>query len=404
MRRVDTHRTLEGAMRTRLVVVLAAGVLGTLPIAVTASAAAKRPDLPARTLTTHVKAGAVIPQEGPIEGLALDGTHAAYVKGVPFTRACGLGRRLYRWNLGTGRTSLVSGAKTCRVPDTSTGSGIFAIALTRARSAWIVNSGGNTESGEMLFSSTAKPHQDKVLATSDRYANGDTGSGFAGTFIGGLVSDGSRITYATWSMDKDGNVTDSALWRVSGSKATKIASDSGAVVSASADGGRIALLRADGTLAVYTGAGRLLNTIAGAGRAGVECSYGCVAPGEAVALTSKLIAVLTEAQVNRQAGSIKVYDRTTGELLHTWPAAGYFPQFDAYGGIAVYLKGARLHALDLETGKDVVLARRRHTIEEVRLDRAGLLYFFNGPWSKKSGQDGKLVFVPFETVAAKLDR
>ncbi len=368
-----------------------------------ASASARKAALHARTLTVHVRAGVVVPQQGPIEGLALDGTKAAFVKGVPFTRACALGRRVYRWNLASGRTSPASGAKTCRQPDTSTGGGIFEIALTRTASAWLLNSGGNIESGETLFTSKAKPHKDEVLATSDRYGS-DTGNTFTGTFIGGLVSDGSRITYATWSMDKDGNVTESALWRISGAKATKIASGSGAVVSASADRGRIALLRTDGTVAVYARDGSLLNTIAGAGRAGIQCSYGCGAPGEAVALTSKLVAVLTEARVNRQAGSIEVYDRTTGDLLHTWPAAGYSWQFDAYGGIAVYLDGARLHALDLKTGKDAVVAKHRHTIQQVRLDRAGLLYYLNGAWSKRTGQDGKLVFVPFGTIAAKLGR
>ncbi len=389
-------------MRARLLVSLLVGATLALGLSA-ASAAARRSALQARTLTVHVKAGVVVPQQGPIEGLALDGRKAAFVKGIPLTRSCSIGRRLYRWNLATGKTSLVSGAKTCREPDTSTGSGIFEIALTRTGSAWLLNSGGNTESGETLFTSTAKPHRDKVLATSDRYGS-DTSNTFTGSFIGGLVSDGSRITYATWTLAADGNVTESALWRISGSKATQIASGSGAVVSASADRGRIALLRTDGTLAIYAGDGSLLNTIAGAGRAGVECSYGCGLPGEAVALTSRLVAVLTEARVNRQAGSIEVYDRTSGELLHTWPAAGYAWQFDAYGGIAVYVRGARLHALDLKTGKDVVVAKHRRTMEEVRLDRAGLFYYFNGRWSKTRGQDGKLVFVPFKTVAAKLGR
>jgi hypothetical protein len=389
-------------MRGRFVGLLLVVALAALLLTLGASASSRTHALHARTLTIHVKAGVVVPQEGPIEGLALDGTKVAFVKGVPYTKACALGRRVYRWNLATGKASLASGAKTCREPDTSTGSGIFEIALTRTGSAWLLNSGGNTESGETLFSSTRKPHTDKVLATSDRYQSADPNGGFAGTFIGGLVSDGSRITYATWSMDATGAVADSALWHVSGSKATKIASDSGAVVSASADRGRIALLRTDGTLAVYASDGSLLNTIAGAGRAGVECSYGCGVPGEAVALTSKLAAVLTESRVNRQAGSIKVYDRTSGALLHTWPAAGYSWQFDAYGGIAVYVKGARVHALDLKTGKDAVVAKRNRTVEATRLDKAGLVYYFNGPWSQKSGQKGTVAFVPFKTIAARL--
>jgi hypothetical protein len=250
----------------------------------------------------------------------------------------------------------------------------------------------------MLFSSTKKPGRDKVLARSDRY--GEVGGDLAGTWIGGLVSDGSWITYATWTTASDGTVTKSALWRISGSTKTQIAEGSGAVVAASADGGHIALLRTDGTVAVYTRSGTLLQTIADAGPA---CTTDC--PGEGIALTGKLVAVLTESRPGHEAGSIEVYDRTNGELLHNWASAGgYAWQFDAYRGIAVYAKGARLHALDLASGKDVVVARRDRAIDAARFDQAGLLYYLNGPWSKKHGQSGKLVFVPFRTVAAELGR
>jgi hypothetical protein len=389
-------------MQTRSVLVLLAGSLGALTLlAASASARTARPTLHERTLTVHVSPPAVTGSvDGPIGGIALDGTQAAYVRGVRVTPANQLGQRLYRWNLATGRASLVSGAKTHRIPQTSTGRGISEIALAGSHSAWVVSSGGNTESSETLLSSTAKPRKDKVLVASDRFWDGQSCSSLAGTWLGGLVSDGSRIWYARWSTQAGQGVTQSALWRISGSSATKIASDSGAVVSASADGGRIALLRTDGTVAVYSSSGTLLNTITGAGP--VVCGSGD--PGEGVALTGKLVAALTEKGHARQAGSIKVYDRTTGELLHTWTASGFDWQFDAYGGIAVYVKGTRLHAIDLRTGKDVVVAKRTRAIQGVRLDHAGLLYYLNLRWSAKEGQDGKLVFVPFRTVAAKLGR
>jgi hypothetical protein len=379
-------------MRGRLVLSVLLGAALALGL-LAASASARKQALPGRTLTVHVKAGVVVPQEGPIEGIALDGTQAAFVKGVPYTKACGLGRRLYRWNLATGKTSLASGARTCAQPDTSTGRGIFEIALTRSGSAWLLNSGGNTESGEVLFSSTAKPHHDKVLATSDRYWDGQDPNTFSGTWIGGLASDGSRVWYATWTTEAQHGVTESALWQLSGSTAKQVASNSGAVVAASADRGRVALLHADGLVAVYGSDGTLLETFAPDHSAAGN-----------VALTNKLVAVLTEDRHGR-GDSIEVYDRTKGTLLHTWPAGGASAlHFDAYEGIAVYVEGTRVHALDLKTGKDVVVAKRRRTIEAAALDKAGLLYYFNGPWSKTKGQNGTVVLVPFKTVAAKLGR
>jgi hypothetical protein len=385
-------------MRARLFALLLLGVIGMLAVVLTASASARTTGLHARTLTVHVSSAVTGSMAGPIGGIALDGTQAAYVAGVRITAACGLGERVYRWNLATGRTSLVSGAKTCA--RSRTGRGIAEVALAGSRAAWVVNGGGNTESFETLLSSTAKPDTDKVLATSDRLSSGDNTGPFAGTWIGGLVSDGSQISYATWSTEADQTVTKSALWRISGSTAKKIATGSGAVVAASADGGRIALLRTDATVAVYGSGGNLLTTIPGAGAAG--CIPTC--PGEAVALTGRLVAVLASFRPWIGADSVEVYDRTNGELLHTWPAGGLAWQFDAYDGIAVYAKGARVHALDLQTGKDVVVANRTHTIQGVRFDRGGLLYYFNLSWSAKHGQDGKLVFVPFKTIAAKLGR
>jgi len=385
---------------------LVAGTLGALAL-LTASASARTasPSPHGRTFTVHLSAKDAVgtgSSGGPIGTIALDGTQAAYVAAVRVTKACQLGEKLYRWNLATGRTSLLSGAKTCGIPETI-GNGLSEIALARSRAAWLVRGGGNTERSEELFSSTAKAHADKVLETSDRFGDPDSGEGFAGTSLGGLVSDGSHIAYASWSTAADQTVTGSELSRIADSKSTAIAEGSGAVLSASADGGHIALLRTDGTVAVYGRDGTLLQTIAGAGRAAAGCSDSCP-PGEGVALTGRLVAVLTEAQPNRQAGSIRVYDRTTGALLHTWPAGGYSWQFDASGGIAVYGRGTRLHAIDLETGKDVVVAKRAHTIQGARFDRAGLLYFLNLPWSAKHGQDGKLVFVPFRTVATELGR
>ncbi|HUJ56000.1 MAG TPA: hypothetical protein VLW49_08450 [Gaiellaceae bacterium] len=390
-------------MHTRPAAALLAGSLGALTLlCASASASPARATLHSRTLTIHLTArqSASAPQEGPIERIALDGTHAAFVAGVPVSRSDQLGQRLYRWNLATGRKTAVSGAKTGAIPETSTGIGISDIALTGSSSAWIVRSGGNEESDDALLGSMPRAGHDRQLATSERYVIGD-GDLYHGDWIGGLVSGGSQVWYSTWTTDASGNVTESALWRRSGSTTRQLASGSGAVVAASADGGRVALLRTDGSVAIYGSDGTLQTTIGGAGSADPACVTIC--PAEGVALTGKLVAVLASAKPCCGADSIEVYDRTTGALLHTWPnVSGYVWQFDAHDGIAIYGQGDRLFAIDLETGKTAVVAHRTRTIEQARLDKAGLLYYFNGRWSSKRGWSGTLVFVPFRTIAAKV--
>jgi hypothetical protein len=411
-------------MRARLVVAgVFVGSIAMLALAFDVWAASKPPVLRARILTVHLPPGAA---GRPIGGLALDGTEAAFAKAVPSTDCTE--QRVYRWNLATGGTSRVSGAKTCALASsTSTGAGIFTIGLAGSHNAaWLYNYGGNSISGERLFSTTAKPGKDTVLATAYRRY-------FKGSWIGGLVSDadGSRLTYATWSTGATGSnsatsaksargprgpngpigptsatgvVTESALWRISGSTTYRIAKGSGAVIAASGDAGRIALLRSDGSAAIYGTAGNFVRKIVGAD---FPCIPGQPGParcaGEAIALTGNLVAVLADPNPWGQAGSIKVYDRTSGKLLHTWPNITAWT-FDAYAGIAIYGTDFDLHAIDLRTGKNTVVAETSYTIGGARFDKAGLLYYFNGPWSETNGQNGQLVFVPFKTIAAKLGR
>lgn len=389
-------------IRAALAGLLASGVFALLALP-PASASSPPAVLHTRVLTVHLSAkdeAGAGSRGSPVGGIALDGTHAAYVAGLP-AGSCQLGERAYRWDLASGRKSLLSGARTCAIAQTG-GSGLSDIALAGTHSAWLVSGGGNAESFELVLASTAVRGKDSVLATADRFWDGEDCATYAGRWAGGLVSDGSRIWFATWTTAANRGVTGSALWSVTGSRAKAVAHGSGAIVAASADGGHVALLRADGSVAVYDAAGTILSTIAGV--APVQCGVGAD-PGEGVALTGNLLAVLSEPAPARQAGSIEVYDRTTGELLHTWPSpGGYAWQFDAFDGIAVYVDGRSIHALDLQTGLDAVVATCARTIQQVRFDRAGLLYHYDLRWSKHLGHSAKLVFVPFRVVAAKLGR
>lgn len=338
------------------------------------SRGASLPPFPARTITLHGPVGA---KGGPLGALALDGPYAAYVLGNNDGNGCQLGARVYRLDLATGRSTVASGHFTCSEPQTSTGAGIETVAAAGARTAWLLNEGGNTESDDMLFASTATPGKEKALARAGR--TGSYPPATTGTWIGGLVSDGTRISYATWTTTSTQAVTTSALWRVSGGSARMLARGSGAVVSASADAGRIALLRSDGTAAIYGLNGRLLQTIT-------------VGPAQAVALSGDIVAVLT------QAHTIEVYNRATGALRHTWPvASGPGPQFGASDDIAVYVTWRSIHALNLLTGKDAVIATEKRAIDDAVFDRTGLLYDYNLNWTVNAS---RIVFTPFTRIAA----
>jgi hypothetical protein len=338
-----------------------------------------------------------------VGALALNGSSAAYVvsgtpKGAAY-KSCTLASRVYRWNLASGRTSAVSGHTTCTEPQTSTGRGIEQIAMAGPRTAWLLNLGGNTESGEILFSSTVIPGRDLILARSSRMEGSEPGSPLAGTSIGGLVSDGSRITYSAWTTASNGKISGGALWRLAGPLKVMLAKGADTVVASSADAGRVAVLRADGTVGLYGIKGQLLQTIK-------------PSSAQAVALTGGLVAVLT------RTNTMDVYDRLTGALLHSWPIAHGIgannapATLDASGGIAVYIAGPSLHALDLLTGKDIVVAthvaRGEPEIVSARIGNAGLLYDYDiyGAYVVKGTyyDKGSVVFVPFAGVAKSVGR
>lgn len=376
-----------------------AGVAALVGVTGASPASSIAPLLPARALTIVAQAGDRL---GPLGPIALAGPVAAYTvvgaaKGAP-ANSCSSGR-VYRWNLASGRSSPVSGKLTCGQGESSTGGGIEQIAMAGSRTAWLYNAGGNVESGEILFSSTAIPGKDAILARSDRMEGPESGSPLAGTWIRGLVSDGSRISYSTWTTASNGTISGGALWRLAGPAEVTLARGADTVVASSADAGRVAVLRSDGTVGIYGIQGQLLQTIK---------------PGsaQAVALTGGLVAVLT------RTNTMDVYDRVTGTLLHSWPivhgiGANNAPvTLDASGGIAVYLAGPSIHALDLLTGKDVVLAthetRNEPEIVSARIDSAGLLYDYDayGTYRVKGTyyDKGTVVFVPFATVATSVGR
>jgi hypothetical protein len=306
---------------------------------------------------------------GPVGPIALDGGYAAYTVVRDSMPGCHFAERVYRLDLKTRRSTAASGAKTCAQEPTSTGRGIDEVAVVGKRIAWLVNEGGNTESDNLLFSSTATG-RDTIVDRS--VASGPDLDSLAGKWIGGLVSDGSRISYSTWMSSGDG-----ALHRFPTTSAL-LADDHGAVVDSSADAGRVAVRHDDGSVAIFGIDGQLLDTVR-------------TTNARAIALSADLLLVVAKG------GTLEGYDRSTGQLEHVWPIASGATTLDASNGIATYVAGAAVHVLDLSTGRDVTVATgTRRQVTGARIDTAGLLYAFD------TRTEGKIVFVPFATVLKDL--
>ena len=212
------------------------------------------------------------------------------------------------------------------------------------------------------------------------------------------------MAVSTWTADSAGLApSNQRLALVTPTGLRTIATGADAIVSESADGGHIAVLplptvspspddcgsitRPTG-VPVYSTAGALLTTVA---LPPVDPST----VGYQVAIRGTRLAVLTLG-LHQPSGpawvTLTVYNWTTGALLHTWPVAIHlYPgevNFSFYGNLAAVEGPYRLHLVDLDTGKDVKIARASHTLSSTALGPRGLVYAING------NDTGTLVFVP----------
>src|SRR3954470_20876554 len=112
----------------RAVFVLAAGLLSGLALVAGA----------AGTTATHGRQ--VRPLQGPVAALAIDGSRIAYDASAKFVMKPHATNKVLVWNVRTGKTVKVSGAKTA-VSDGVGGDGVFQLAIAGSRVAWVVNEG-----------------------------------------------------------------------------------------------------------------------------------------------------------------------------------------------------------------------------------------------------------------------
>ena len=343
--------------------------------------------IPLSSAASGAPSGMTKQATGPIKALAMSGSRIAYDVGNARVLG-GSGNKVVVWNVLNGKVTKVSGKRTDQADTTSTGYGVRELAIAGKRVAWIINQGGNTESGDYLcVSSVAKP-KEWLVAEATRAG---PYSSSPGDWISGLEGSGSVLAANRWHADDQGNVSNARLALLTTSGLKRIATGQETILAQSTDGTRIAVLRSDGAIAIYSTAGKLLLTVT------PPATQQFVFRGALIALEGKYLVVLTSKR------QLELFDSHTGSLLRTLPARGRakaVPQnLDVEAGLAVYTVWPDVRVVNLKTGKDRAIGHMRafrfYYRVFAQIEPAGVVYAGN-----VRSTTGTLVFVPFARVAA----
>lgn len=323
---------------------------------------------------------------GQITGLGLDGPQVVY--GVD--PGGGHYRKVYIWNVLSGASRLVH----------ARGGGVeFAVAGKRV--VWIARGGSPSETDEYLLATVLPGTTLRQLASAVR-VEGELDPGPAGDWLSGLAGSGNVIAVSSWKTDRAGTVSDARLSLVGSTGLRRIVSSEDGIVTQSVDDGRIVVVRSRNlwplqstrtttadSVAVYSTSGKLL----------VEVNRGTA---KEAALSGNNLAVLTTTN------KIELYNAKTGGLVRAWSVPIRSAHLDLQAGIAIYsvygrYAARKLHALQVKTGKDVVIATGEAPYPQIQgddaqIDQLGVVYAVN------RGFQGKLVFLPMARVLAAVSK
>jgi len=354
----------------------------------------------ARASATKPPATTVRQTAHPVSAVAMDWPRVAYATGKD-----GNSETIHVWNMATGATSAVKSPKGFATHHTAQ------IAIAGNRLAWIRTVQlGNTELNHWLYTA---PLGGSAHLLRSMHGYTDTDCGLGGPQMGGLVGSGTAMAVSTWTQSSDGSTSwGQRLSLVTPTGLHTIATGPDAILSESGDGRHIAVLPippsslaegyCEGALptnaVVYSTDGTLLQTIPLPPADPSTVGYQLALSGnELVVLTDGLYEPDGPAWV-----TLSVYDWKTGALQHTWPVAiPIYPgevSFTAHGNLAAVEGPYRLHLVDLDTGKDVTIARSSHIASPPALDAHGLVYALNPTYRGP----GKLVFAPTAKLRADL--
>ena len=232
----------------------------------------------------------------------------------------------------------------------------------------------NTADGYTLYDSLrlVRPGRRRTVELAHTH-----GEEFTGSFLGGVVADGSTVAF---DVESAGNrivpgelrIHRTRIWKASGARAQIVHTFRGEVTVTSLDAGRIAVLRGGKTVTVLAPGGGIRTYVLGGSRI-----LGAALDGSRlVVLRSRRLTVL-DLQTGRRTASRPVRR-----------AFGPAPELeDVQGDLAAYVVGAVLHVLRLSDGREIVVDTPNAT-EPVfaRFVPSGLFYSFNEAYAKRPGR------------------
>jgi hypothetical protein len=212
--------------------------------------------------TTGAHGPAVRHLKVQIKALAMDENHVAYAVGSSLGKS---NSRVLVWNLRSGKTQTVSGKKT-RVADSTGGSGVFGLAISGVRVAWLVNEGGNLEGDDFLYSSSVVTPKERLVATEHR--SGDSCSAgsstnnpsCAGKWLLGLVGSSGLIALDRWTTDGTG-VAQADLDVLANGGLHRVSSGLPPFLNLDTNTKRAAVLGPDDIVQIFSSTGKLLRTV-----------------------------------------------------------------------------------------------------------------------------------------------
>jgi hypothetical protein len=332
-----------------------------------------------------------VPVNGQVTGLAFEGSLVLYgVQPLGITS-----QSVHLWNVTSGRGAVVHRR-----------GGGAAFAVTSNRSAWIARGGSPSETDEYLLTTPLPRLHLRQLAFAMRDDSDSEPPPEQGDWLSGLVGSGKVLAVSSWTTYTGNTVSNGRLSLVGSHALKPIVTGPGAIVAESLDRNRIAVVRSmalwpshyrltggAGSVAVYSTSGKLL----------VNVNRGTA---KEAALSGNTLAVLSTT--NR----IELYDARSGAFVRSWPVPLRAAHLDLQGGIAIYsvygeYAGPRaLHALQLKTGKDVILGTGVGPYpygsgDDAQIDPLGVVYAVN-KWPGTPSTH--IVFVPMARVLAALSR
>ena len=326
---------------------------------------------------------------GPVSELAADGGRVAVLLRTK-TGECARDR-VAVWAPQT-RSFVPIGASAC-VGSTSTGAGLFGVALAGSRVAYVRFAGGNTRELQLRVATVARPRA--VTVASASYGVGEQ----RGTYIGRVAGDGSLLAFDWWSecapcADSSPVAPRSSIFRVvSSGGSTCPNAGLGALPRCrpvASVAGPLRLLDVGGGLVVT----RTGDDVAVRSLDGTAVWSGTFAGLRAARIDGHVMAVLVRVGT---LSSLWTVDVSTGVRSGPWKLPAATPAAlrleDYQGGIAVYVVGRAVHLLRLAGEPNETIRAPGPGPVHAQLEPPGLFYSY-----RAAGGRSRVAFVPMTAL------